>query len=217
MRVIIFGLQQMAELAHYYLTNDSDYEVSAFCVNQEFKNCEIFHGLPVVSFEEIENKFPPSSFYFFAPLYANKMNMIRRDIYHRIKFKGYKFISYISSKAYTWNSKIGENCFIFEGCNIQPYVKIGDDNIIWSFTHIGHHSVLGDHNFISGHVVVAGNNKIGDNCFLGTNSSTRENLSIADGTLLGQGASLISDTTNHSVYLGVPAKKKEGLSSVGLI
>ena len=35
-KVIIFGCKVTAELAHYYLTEDSNHEVVAFCVNKEF-------------------------------------------------------------------------------------------------------------------------------------------------------------------------------------
>ncbi len=35
-KVIIFGIQDYAELAHFYLTNDSGYEVVAFSVNERY-------------------------------------------------------------------------------------------------------------------------------------------------------------------------------------
>ena len=210
-KVIVFGLREMAELAHFYLTHDSPYEVIAFCVNGEFIKQNTFLGIPVIALEEIP--YSPNEVSFFAPLYANQMNETRKKVFCDIKCKGFQFITYVSSKAFTWNSKIGENCFIFEGCNLQPYTSIGDNNIIWSFSHLGHHSCIGNHNFISGHVVIAGKNVIGDHCFLGTNSCTREELNIADGTLLGQSASLISDTDEWSIYLGVPAKKVLNKSS----
>ena len=35
-KVIIFGCKVTAELAHYYLTEDSNHEVVAFCVNKKF-------------------------------------------------------------------------------------------------------------------------------------------------------------------------------------
>ena len=50
-KVIIFGIQDFAELAHYYLENDSEHEVVAFSVIEEFipenlrklfKNCNLF-------------------------------------------------------------------------------------------------------------------------------------------------------------------------------
>ncbi len=35
-RVIIFGVQDFASLAHYYLEHDSEHEVVAFSVNAEY-------------------------------------------------------------------------------------------------------------------------------------------------------------------------------------
>ena len=34
-KVIVFGTNDLAELTHWYLTNDSDYEIVAFTVNRE--------------------------------------------------------------------------------------------------------------------------------------------------------------------------------------
>jgi hypothetical protein len=42
------------------------------------------------------------------------LNKIRTRIYNEEKEKGYKFISYISSKATVLTKEIGENCFILE-------------------------------------------------------------------------------------------------------
>ena len=63
-KVIIFGVLDTAELAHFYLTHDSDHEVVAFTVNQEYLKETTFWGLPVVPFEEVELLFPPSEFKF---------------------------------------------------------------------------------------------------------------------------------------------------------
>lgn len=55
-KVILFGLNDFAELAYFYLVNDSEYEVFAFCVNEKYLPLEkVYKGLPVVAFEEIEN------------------------------------------------------------------------------------------------------------------------------------------------------------------
>jgi len=35
-KVIIFGVQDFASLAHFYLTHDSDHEVVAFSVNEQY-------------------------------------------------------------------------------------------------------------------------------------------------------------------------------------
>jgi hypothetical protein len=55
-RVIVFGIKDYAELAHYYLEHDSPHEVVAFCVNEKHMPSEReFKGLPVVPFENVEN------------------------------------------------------------------------------------------------------------------------------------------------------------------
>ena len=58
-KVIIFGLGDMAELAHYYLKNDSEHEVIAFCVdNKLLPNENYFLGLQVVSFDYVTKNYP---------------------------------------------------------------------------------------------------------------------------------------------------------------
>ena len=111
-KVIIFGIQDFAELAHYYLQSDSQHEVVAFSVNEAYMP-EIleFRGLPIVAFEKIEKQFPSSKYKFFAPMSPVKMNRLRESVYNDIKAKGYQLISYISSKATICHNEIGDNCF----------------------------------------------------------------------------------------------------------
>src|SRR5258708_6347128 len=112
-KVIIFGIQDFAELAWYYLSKDSSYEVVAFSVNEKYMPSErTFHGLPIVSFESIERYYSPSDYLFFSPMSPKGMNKPREEIYLEIKRKGYRFINYISSKATLFDNIIGENCFI---------------------------------------------------------------------------------------------------------
>src|SRR3989304_4179656 len=153
--VIIFGTGSFAEVAHFYLKNDSPYEVVAFTANKWLIKNEKLLDLPIIPFEEIELKFPPSKFEMFVAVGYMNMNKTRAKICKKAKEKGYKLITYVNSKVTKWGElDIGENCFIFENVVIQPFVKIGNDVIMWSGNHIGHHSKIGDHCFITSHVVV---------------------------------------------------------------
>jgi sugar O-acyltransferase (sialic acid O-acetyltransferase NeuD family) len=208
MKIIIFGNRDMAELTCFYFKNDSQYQPVAFCVDGVYIKESLFCGLPVIPFEEIEKTHSSYDHKFHASLYASDMNVLRQKTSDKIERKGYQFVSYISSKAYTWNANIGKNAFILEGCNIQPFCKVGDNFMMWSFSHIGHHSVVGNHVFMSGNVVVAGHNNIGDNCFLGTNTITRDNISIAERTFIGQGSSVVKTIAEkNGFWFGSPAKK----------
>lgn len=215
--VVIFGVLDTAELAHYYLENDSDYNVVAFTVNRDYLTDKYFHGLPVVEFESLETYYPPEEFYLFAPMTAKKMNKAREAVYSEGKDRGYKFISYISSKATVLTDNIGENCFILEDNTIQPYVSIGNNVVLWSGNHIGHHSVIQDHVFFTSHIVLSGHCLVKSFCFFGVNSTIRDYTVLEEGTLVAMSASVTKNTSPWTLYLGSPAKPKVGVSTEDML
>ncbi|CAM3441032.1 acetyltransferase [Aequorivita lipolytica] len=209
-KVVIFGLLDTAELAHYYLEHDSDHEVVAFTVNKEYLSITEFRGLPVIAFEEIETLYPPKEYHLFAPMTAKNMNKLREQVYNDGKAKGYKFITYISSKATIFDNEIGENCFILEDNTIQPFTKIGNNVVLWSGNHIGHHGIIKDHVFFTSHVVLSGHCIVESHCFFGVNATIRDYTHLAKGTLIAMGAGLTKQETEEwGIYVGNPAKKIE--------
>lgn len=213
-KVIIFGNSDTAELAHFYLTHDSDYEVVAFCVDEKFMTLNTFKNLPVVTFEKVEAKYPVSEYLFFAPMTATNMNQNRQRVYNKAKEKGYELISYISSKATVFpGTKIGDNCFILEDNTIQPYTSIGNNVVLWSGNHIGHHGKIDDHVFFTSHVVMSGHCHIKSYSFLGVNATLKDGLTIEIGSLIAMGANVLKSTKEWGVYTGNPAKLKQGICS----
>ena len=183
-KIVIFGNTLTAELSLYYLQNDSEHEVVAFTVEEEFIEEPQFHGLPLVPFETVEQVYPPAEFKFFAPLTEKNMNQVRARVYEQGLEKGYSYISYISSHATVLTDKIGENCFILEDNTIQPYVTIGNNCVLWSGNHIGHHGTIGNHVFFTSHVVLSGRCEVGDYCFFGVNATIRDKSVLGEGTLV---------------------------------
>src|SRR6478735_5144841 len=97
--VVIFGARDFASLAHFYLRHDSPHRVVGFTVHGEYMpETSEFEGLPVVAFEELESRFPPTSVSAFAPLSHKRMSRLREQVYHELKGRGYSLISYISSR-----------------------------------------------------------------------------------------------------------------------
>ncbi len=213
-RVIIFGIQDFAQLAKFYLQHDSEHEVVAFSVNEQYLPLErSFEGLPVVAFETVEALYPPAGFCFFAPMSPAHMNKVRESVYRQIKEKGYELISYVSSKATVFPGvPIGDNCFILEDNTIQPFTVIGNNVVLWSGNHIGHHSVIKDHVSFTSHVVLSGHCVVEPFSFFGVNATIRDRVHIAKGSLIAMSASVTRDTEPWGVYKGSPAKKGEVLS-----
>ncbi len=207
-KVVIFGLKDYAELAHYYLTHDSDDEVVAFSVHRDYlPESGRFLDLPVVAFEEVDSAYPPGDFFFFAPMSPKNMNRDREAIYLEIKARGYRCISYVSSRATRFDNEIGDNCFILEDNTIQPFTRIGNNVVLWSGNHIGHHGVIRDHVTFTSHVVMSGHCDIGAYSFFGVNSTLRNALNIAEGSFVAMAAAVMKDTEAWGVYKGNPAEK----------
>jgi len=201
-KVIIFGLGNISEIAHFYLSQDKQYDVVAFCVDAEYKECDSFLGLPVVSFETVEEAYPIENHAMFIPLSYAKVNQLRQQKYEEAKAKGYSFISYISPDAtVASNATIGENCFIFEDNTIQPFVTIRDNCILWSGNHIGHHSIIQSHCFIASHVVISGGVEVGESTFIGVNATVRDHINIGKSNVIGAGALILGDTEDKKVYI----------------
>ena len=200
-RVVVFGVSQWADLAHFYLTHDSPHEVSAFTLDRSYIDRNEHRGLPVVPFDDLEEDYPPSEFQLFIPISFKKMNHVRAEKYFEAKKRGYQLISYVSSKATTWpDFTCGDNCFIFEDNTIQPFVKIGNNVVMWSGNHIGHHTTIKDHVMITSHVVISGCCVIEPYCFFGVNATVRDETVIARETLVGMGVTILKDTQEFQVF-----------------
>ncbi|MBN1431634.1 MAG: acetyltransferase [Methanomicrobiaceae archaeon] len=206
-KVVIFGTGDVAELALFYFTHDSPYEVVAFSADEQYITEKTAYGLPLVPFEKIEDFYPPDKYSMFVALSYKDVNKIRAQKYYEAKEKGYELVSYVCSRSVLWNDlDVGDNCFIFENQTIQPFVKIGNNVTMWSGNHIGHSSIIKDHSFLTSHVVVSGHVVIEPYCFLGVNATLRDGITIAEGSVIGAGATVIKNTVERGVYIGKAAE-----------
>jgi sugar O-acyltransferase (sialic acid O-acetyltransferase NeuD family) len=206
-RLVIFGAGDIARLAHYYFTRDSEHQVAAFTVDQKYLKQESFLELPMVAFEGVAKLYPPQDYKMFVALSYAKMNRLRAEKYYQAKGLGYDLVSYVSSRcSLLTDYPAGDNCFILEDNTIQPFVKIGNNVTLWSGNHIGHDSIIDDHCFLASHIVVSGHVHIHSYCFIGVNATLRNSITIARETLIGAGAVIMKDTVERGVYLPERAK-----------
>jgi sugar O-acyltransferase (sialic acid O-acetyltransferase NeuD family) len=206
--LVIFGTGDIARLAHFYFTRDSEHEVVGFTVDAEYRRGDSFAGLPLVDSGSVATAFPPGDHVMFVAMSYAKMNRVRAAKYEQMKAAGYRLVSYVSSRcSYLSESPPGDNCFILEDNTVQPFVKIGNNVTLWSGNHIGHDSVIEDHCFITSHVVVSGNVTVRPYCFIGVNATLRNSIEIAEQTLIGAGAVIMKSTQPKGVYLPQRAER----------
>jgi sugar O-acyltransferase (sialic acid O-acetyltransferase NeuD family) len=211
-QLLIFGAGDVARLANYYFRTDSPHQVVAFVVDTAYKTTDTFDNLPLVSFDEAIERYPPAEYAGFVAIGYAKMNRVRREKYDQMRAAGYALVSYISSRCTYLTAPPGDNCFILEDNTVQPFVTVGNDVTMWSGNHIGHDSIIEDHCFITSHVVVSGHVRVGTGSFLGVNATLRNEITIAAESLIVAGAVITKNTTPKGVYYPERAKRAPKLS-----
>ena len=212
-KVVIFGIGRGADTAFRYLSRDSPHEICAFTVDRRFFDQPSFHGRPVVEYENVASAYPPEEYHMFVPLGFQGMNSVRAERYLDAKRRGYRFISYCSSRhSAIEDVRIGENCFILDGQSFNLDVTIGDNVTIWSANHVGDRTVIGHHVWISSHVTLSGDVKVGDHCFFGVNSCVSNNVTVGARTFVGANVLISQDTPERSVYVA-PASSRVAMDS----
>lgn len=208
--VIIFGIGGLSELVAAFLDKETDYSIAGYCVEGTFKgNTNEFNGSPVVGFEKLLERFPPSDFKLFI---AIGNNYVRERIFNESKEKGYSLISHITESVTHWDDlAYGENVLISGISSLQPFVKVGHNTFIIG-SKIGHHSEIGNHVLLSC-TTLGGNVKIGNYSFLGLNSAIQHDTVIGGKNIIGMGCNISHDTKDNEVYTTKNSTIKRSVSA----
>jgi sugar O-acyltransferase (sialic acid O-acetyltransferase NeuD family) len=200
-KLIIIGNGATAEVVYELFKEDSEYTPIAFAVEKPFITERIKLGLPVISLDELVEKYSPNDHHIYCAISFTKLNRLRARLAKKMEGLGYTLASYISSKStISTSASIGNHALIFEGNNIQAHSKIGDNVILWSGNHVGHHSIIDNNCFISSHVVISGFCHIGENSFLGVNSTLGDTVKIGVDNWIGPGVILTTNTKDGEIY-----------------
>lgn len=209
MDILIYGVGSLAEYAEYVISIDSPYKVGGFCFENAESNTKEINGLKLFNFNTIEKEYPPEKYQLFIAIGLNKE---RKRIFDLAKEKGYKMISYISSKANTWPDLVhGENTWISEGSSISAFTTLGENCIILGAS-LGHHVTVG-HNCLLSASSIGGKVDIGDFSFLGINSSIQQNVKIGQNNIIGMGCVIHKNTGINEIYDASKSTKLRTLSA----
>jgi sugar O-acyltransferase (sialic acid O-acetyltransferase NeuD family) len=217
--LVIFGMGQVAEVMHYYFTEEGGRNVVAFTVDAKYRTAEQLLGLPVIAFEDLPASYPPQTHELFIAISFRQVNRAREAKVAEAEAKGYSLASHVSPRAAVWSQfKLNPNTIIMEHNVIQPYVSVGRNVIMWSGNHVGHHTSISDHCFIASQAVISGGVAVGEGTFVGVNATIRDNVRVGSRNVLGAGTLVLSDTPDNAVFMGpatemskVPSNRLRGI------
>jgi sugar O-acyltransferase (sialic acid O-acetyltransferase NeuD family) len=212
-KVIIFGTGELAQRIFFYL-KDSDDQVVAFCANKSKIDRDELFGLPIIAFENIEERFPSDEFSMFIALAYSEMNKKRTKFFDEAKSKGYELYSFIHPSTKVWDEfEMGENCFILANNVIQPFVKLGNNVLIGSNNLISHNTTIGDNCFITSNVTMGGHVVMGKNCFVGLSATINQRIKIGNECVVGAGTLISKNINDKEVYAENSSKRLPQSSS----
>lgn len=204
-KLIIFGLGDFANLVRHYFATDSQCEVVCFCADREFIKSGTIDGLPVIAFDEINDKYPCDEYSMFVAAGYSNMRT-RKNMFDRARANGYSFVNYVSSSAIIDpTAKIGVNNLVLQASVIEPFCEIGDNNVVWSSVTLSHNVQLGSHCFLASNVTVGGFSTICDNSFLGFSATVLQHIRVARESLVAANSLVNRDTEPYSRNMGSPA------------
>lgn len=184
--LVIFGNGKIADVLADYFERDSGYKVVGFTCEADFVGGGKFRGLPVVPFDEVEQRFPPAEYDLHVAVGYHQLNRLRERLFAAAKGKGYRLASFVSSRSWPGDGlACGENCFVADGVSVEPGATLGDDVALWSNVVIGHHSKVGDHAWLAAGTVIGGGCEIGERSFLALNVTVGNEVVIGEDSLLG--------------------------------
>ena len=211
-QLYIFGTQNFADMCLYLFTEDSEYRVAGFTVDERYMTESTRHGLPVIPYERFRERVSPEDADLFVAVGIARLNQARAGKVAQVQEDGYRLASFISSRASVPRGfSVGANTMVMDQVNIHPYVTIGTDTIIWSNSRIALKTCIGDHAWVTS-AVVGESARIGDYTFVGLNATVAPYVQVGTHNLIGASAVILQNTPDYAVFRG-PRSKPARISS----
>jgi len=205
-KLIIYGNGRIARIIYQFLKNHFD--VTAFTVDEKLIEENSIEGLPLIPFEDIQEKYSADSYKMLIAVGYIQLNALRAQKYQEAKLKGYSFINYIHPSVELHDSvKLGENNVILDHATIHPYARIGNSNIVWSNAVIAHGCTVENNCWITSGVTVAGDSTVRSNTFLGVNATVGHNITIEEENFIGANCLVSRSTKPKEVYVSRDSEK----------
>jgi len=216
-KLIIYGDSHFAEMLAHYFQTDSVYEVVAYCVDEAYRTRTEIAGVPVYAFEKIEQYFSAKEHWIFAAIGYKSVRTHKR-LFEKVAQLSFPIASYISSQAMVDSTaKIGKNCLILPGVNIEPYCIIDDNCFVNSGVIVCHNTHIYAHTILAAGSLVGGYVTIGESSLIAFHATVAELLNLGTETLLAANSLLLENTENHTMYVGSPAKVLRKHSDTGIV
>lgn len=199
-KLVIIGISATSRLAFSFVQSHCLYDVIGFAVNEQYRDCEEFCGLPVYTLENLNKDIGDSNYSIFVAMLWNHLNADRRKVYEYCKQKGYKMANLISPLAVVRSKITGDNCWIHDHVVIQNNTKLGSNIAIMQGTLIGADGVVESHCFFGAHSILGGGCTLGEQSFVGLHATIFDDTYIGKKCIIGACTAVKRNMPDYSKY-----------------
>lgn len=182
--LIIVGLSSTTKHVLSFVRHHNLFNVIGFAVNEKYKNCDTYEGLPVYAIEHLREECR-CDFKIFIALLWNHLNRDRRNLYEYCKAQEFKMANIISPTAIVRGEILGDNCWIHDYVVIQNNAKLESNIAIMAFTLIGANTHVASHCFFAARSLLGGGSSVGEQTFIGLNSTIFDDTRIGNKCIIG--------------------------------
>ncbi|MFA7116539.1 MAG: hypothetical protein WC140_04835 [Bacteroidales bacterium] len=184
-KILIVGTNTTASHVFSFITMYHLYDVIGFAVDKEYRGGTSFMGLPVYNTEDIETVLDKKNDFIFIAILWNRLNLDRKNVYEKLKNKGFKFANLISPTAIIRGEIKGDNCWIHDYVVIQNNTIIKSNVLIMSYVLIGADTIISSNCFIGAKALVAGGCVVGNQTFVGMNATIFDGRTVGNKCIVG--------------------------------
>ena len=136
-------------------------------------------------------------------------NRLRRRLLRDATERGFSLVSATSVHAVVSPSAtLGVGSIVMPGAVVNARARIGDGVIVNTSASVDHDCVVGDAVHIAPGCHLSGTATIKTGAFLGVGCSVIPGCTIGEWAIVGAGSTVIGDVTEHSTWVGVPARRQ---------
>ncbi|TBW56654.1 hypothetical protein EZI54_08350 [Marinobacter halodurans] len=199
-QLIIYGNGHMARMMAEIVS--LQYEVVAFTVERRLIEFPTFRDLPLVPFEDVEERYAPSRYKMLVAVGYTGMNRIRIERCALARSKGYRLANFVDRSVRLYPStELGDNNIILEYAVIHPWSQLGCANFLSSHVNLGHGTIMGDGGWLNSGVAIGGETRIGDRSVFGMNASAAHGIDVAPETFVAANTFLAKSSEAGDVLL----------------
>ncbi len=168
--------------------------------NPEIKNCA---GYPVLGPDSMISQLEGDVFVAIGNAEIRKKIMKKnRDRFFPVLFH--------PSAVVAESVEIGAGSVIMAGAVVNPEARIGRGVIVNTCSSVDHDCIIGDYCHISVGTHLCGTVNVGECSWIGAGAIVINNINICADCMIGAGAVVINNLEESGIYIGIPAKHKNG-------